>query len=61
MLLANPEIVRDWLSWEDDYNPSEEVTEENVENYLDELDIGINYPRELQGLDRTVKPIENKD
>lgn len=56
LLLANPEIVRDWLSWEDDYDPSDEITEEDVENYLDELDIGINYPIELQGLDRTVKP-----
>jgi len=60
-LLANPEIVQDWLSWEDDYDPSEEITEENVENYLDELTIGINYPRELQGLDRTIKPSKKKN
>lgn len=54
-LLANPEIVQDWLSWDDDFNPSKEITGEDVENYLDELKIGINYPCELQNLERTTK------
>ena len=54
ILLSNPEIVADWLSWEDDYNPNKRITKRDVERYLDEVDIGVNYPREFQMLERTV-------
>lgn len=59
-LLANPEIVENWLSWEDDYDPDESINEGDVERYLEEVSIGINYPRELQCLDRTLKPRRRK-
>lgn len=53
-LMDDPEPVEDALSWEDDYDPDAEITEEQIDAYLDELDMDVNYPEELQGLPRTV-------
>ena len=53
-LMDDPEPVEDALSREDDCDPDAEITEEQIDAYLDELDIDVNYPEELQGLPRTV-------
>ena len=44
-LEAFPEIVEDYFSWEDDFDG--EVTDDLIEEYLDEMRCGINYPDEL--------------
>ena len=49
-LMDDPEPVEDALSWEDDYDPDAEITEEQIDAYLDELDMDVNYPEELQEL-----------
>lgn len=51
-LLADPSTVEDYLSWEPDYDEKKPVTEEQIDHYLDELVIGINYPEELQLLEK---------
>ena len=56
ILLKNPEIVDAWLSYEEDYIPEHEITEEDVARYLENNDIGINYPTDLQMLERSLKP-----
>lgn len=52
-LLSDPSPVKDSLSWEDDYDEDAPITEEQIDHYLDELVIGINYPEEMQLLERT--------
>ena len=51
-LLSDPSPVKDFLSWEDDYNEDMPITEDQIDYYLDNLTIGINYPEELQLLER---------
>lgn len=54
-LLSDPSPVKDFLSWEEDYDDSW-IIEEQIDHYLEELVIGINYPVELQLLEKsTVK------
>ena len=53
-LMEDPEPVADALSWEEDFDPDEDITEEQIDAYLDDLEMDINYPEELQGLERTV-------
>ena len=53
-LMDDPEPVADALSWEEDFDPDADITEEQIDDYLDDLEMDINYPEELQGLPRTV-------
>ena len=44
----DPSPVVDMLSWEDeDYDPDQPITEDQIEQYLEELYITIYYPTEL--------------
>ena len=52
-LLSDPSPVKDFLSWEEGYDDSP-ITEEQIDHYLEELVIGINYPVELQLLEKTI-------
>lgn len=54
-LLLDPSPVADALSWADDYDPDAQITEKDIDKYIDDLNIGINYPKELQMLDCTIK------
>lgn len=54
VLMDDPEPVADALSWEEGYDPDADITEEQIDAYLDDLEMDINYPEELQGLERTV-------
>ena len=47
-LLADPTPVENMLSWEDDYDPDQPITDQQIEMYLDELYIRIYYPEELR-------------
>ena len=44
-LEAFPEIVEDYFSWDEDFDG--EVTDDWIEEYLEEMRCGINYPDEL--------------
>ena len=46
-LLSDPTPVENMLSWDDDYDPNQPITDEQIERYLDELYIKIYYPNEL--------------
>ena len=59
-LLIDFTPVRDALSWTDDYDKDTLITEEQIDNYLDNLNRGINYPDVLQGLEPTIKPKSKK-
>lgn len=50
ILSAYPTPVRDALSWNEDYDLAQGITEVQIDAYLAELDIHINYPAELQML-----------
>lgn len=53
-LLSDPSQVKDFLSWEDGYSEDLPITEEQIDYYLDSLAIGINYPEDLQLLEKSV-------
>ena len=53
MLTLDPSPVEDFLSWEEDYDDTLPISEEQIDYYLDNLTIGVNYPEELQYLDET--------
>lgn len=40
----NPTVVEDALSWDDDYDPNEPITEDQIDAYLADLDIRISFP-----------------
>ena len=45
-LRDDPSPVEDMLSWEEDDDPDQPITEDQISQYLDELYITINYPEE---------------
>lgn len=53
-LTLDPSLVIDALSWTDDFDPEAGITEKQIDEYLNDLDIGINYPKELQLLEPSV-------
>lgn len=55
LLVNDPSIVQDALSWRDDYDESAPVSIEQIREYVDELIIGINFPAELQMLEPSIK------
>jgi len=46
-LRDDPSPVEDMLSWEDDYDPDQPITEDQISQYLDELYITIHYPEKV--------------
>lgn len=50
-LMDDTSVVEDYLSWEPDYDPAKPITEEDIDKYIDSLNIGINYPEELQDIE----------
>ena len=52
-LSLDPSPVRDFLSWEENFDEDLPITDEQVDYYLDHLTIGVNYPEEFQLLERT--------
>ena len=53
-LRRDPTPVKDALSWSNSDDPDKEITEEQIDRYIDELFFGINYPAELQSLEPTI-------
>lgn len=53
-LMSDPSPVKDFLSWEDGYDEDLPITEDQIDYYLDSLSIGINYPEDLQLLEKAV-------
>ena len=51
-LISDPSPVRDALSWEEDFNEDLSISDAQIDSYLSELAIGINYPEKLQLLER---------
>ena len=51
-LISDPSPVRDFLSWEEGFNANSPITEVLIDYYLGQLTIGINYPEDLQLLER---------
>ena len=51
VLEGSPDIAQEMLEWCDWYEPGMKITNEVVAQYLDEYQVFINYPEELQELE----------
>lgn len=54
VLISDPSPIKDFLSWEDDYDEESPITEDQIDYYLDSFAIGINYPEDLQLLEKEI-------
>lgn len=51
-LVSDPTPIQDALSWKEDFNEDLPISDAQIDYYLSELVIGINYPEKLQLLER---------
>lgn len=51
-LIADPTIVEDVLTWKGNHNQEEPISVEQINAYLNDMILGINYPEALQMLDK---------